>query len=603
MALCLAISLVTHSKFNLYDQLVRYKWWYRDGYMSSTGECFDIGAATSQSLQEFERRQSTFAVQNRIPPTQIDSLSNEDILKQFNVYCSEQEVAGNGALMRLAPVPLFFFLSPKHAVEYSGRSGQITHGDTRAYDACRYYGALIVAALQGCRRDELLDDRFYSKHEQWFGKRSLCPEIREIADGSYKKKGGYKDGIRGKGYIVSALEAALWAFWSDGNSFEKGALAAVNLGDDTDTTAAIYGQLAGAYYGYNKLPKHWLKHIYAKKFIMNLSKWITYEGQKWQPSEDISPFIPSVPPQPPKKEIYTNESQSNVNLAQSEDTVPELHSAPYYEREQDPKSLRRTTLRSTGSGTSQRQSLQSNGFLNDSDLHQQSHFDTTKGKPLLKKSSSHAQSILSETFDTVPDMPRRRENLFIQSNDHGPLLRGSHTADPLEQYIHPSIRDKNQSPSIPDGNMLYPSSKPPLPVPNVRMHSKPLNSNGPSLNTASSAHSSTYFESLSSATSKPNNPQLVYKPPSLPMPVTQVLSSADQRTRSRAASSNMPNGRSTDELIFNEQSFAHPKRTCSVGKSTKESKPASAQQPKPNSAYLVNYQFSDNPYGSKPNRP
>ncbi|CAF5131971.1 unnamed protein product, partial [Rotaria sp. Silwood1] len=80
-------------------------------------------------------------------------------------------------------------------------------------------------------------------------------EIKRIAEGSYQKKGGYKDGIRGKGYIVNALEAALWAFWSDNDSFEQGVLAAVNLGDDTDTTAAIYGQLAGAYYGYKNLPK------------------------------------------------------------------------------------------------------------------------------------------------------------------------------------------------------------------------------------------------------------------------------------------------------------------------------------------------------------
>ncbi|CAF4886515.1 unnamed protein product, partial [Rotaria sp. Silwood2] len=100
---------------------------------------------------------------------------------------------------------------------------------------------------------------------------------------------------RGKRYIVNALEAALWAFWSDGNSFERGALAAVNLGDDTDTTAAIYGQLAGAYYGYKKLPQHWLQHIYAKKFMLNLSSWITYEGEMWKPSATVSLVISPSP--------------------------------------------------------------------------------------------------------------------------------------------------------------------------------------------------------------------------------------------------------------------------------------------------------------------
>ncbi|CAF1331207.1 unnamed protein product [Rotaria sordida] len=57
MALCLANSLIARQDFVPYDQLVRYKWWYRHGYMSSTGNCFDIGAATRQSIEEFETRQ------------------------------------------------------------------------------------------------------------------------------------------------------------------------------------------------------------------------------------------------------------------------------------------------------------------------------------------------------------------------------------------------------------------------------------------------------------------------------------------------------------------------------------------------------------------
>jgi ADP-ribosyl-[dinitrogen reductase] hydrolase len=119
------------------------------------------------------------------------------------------------------------------------------------------------------------------KHKEWFGENELHPDIKSIAEGSYQKD-GYKAGIRGKGYIVNALEAALWAFWSDKDSFEKGALAAVNLGDDTDTTAAIYGQLAGAYYGYHNLPEHWLEYVYAHNFMKTLSKWIAYEGECWQ---------------------------------------------------------------------------------------------------------------------------------------------------------------------------------------------------------------------------------------------------------------------------------------------------------------------------------
>jgi ADP-ribosylglycohydrolase len=315
MALCLANSLLARRDFIPYDQLVRYKWWYKLGYMSSTGQCFDIGAATSQSLREFEHRQKKFATQYGIPFNQLDQLSDTELLGEFNVYCSEDDVAGNGALMRLAPVPLFFYRDKYAAIEFSGRSGVITHGDKKAYDACRFYGALIVAILRGHTKKQILAKNFYSDHKHWFGEEPLHEDIIAIAEGSYKKKAiypqpdeinkaktkpvcerhangrnvkekkeilenAYNAGVRGKGYIVSALEAALWAFWTE-DSFEGGALAAVNLGDDTDTTAAIYGQLAGAWYGYKNLPKEWLKHVYAKKFMQTLSKWIAYEGEQW----------------------------------------------------------------------------------------------------------------------------------------------------------------------------------------------------------------------------------------------------------------------------------------------------------------------------------
>lgn len=281
MALCLASSLIANRGFHPYDQLVRYKWWYKHGYMSSTGHCFDIGAATLQSVETFRKRQQTFAEQNKIPNKNMDNLSDVELLQKFEVHCSEEGVAGNGALMRLAPVPLFFYEHPQLAVEYSGYSGQITHGDRMAYDACRYYGALIVAALNGETKEQLLSEDFYSKHEAWFGQKKLHSEIEAIAMGSFRKN-GYEEGIRGKGFIVNALEAALWAFWSDEGSFERGALAAVNLGDDTDTTAAIYGQLAGAHYGFQRLPEHWVKDVYAKVFMEKLSQWIVYEGEEWQ---------------------------------------------------------------------------------------------------------------------------------------------------------------------------------------------------------------------------------------------------------------------------------------------------------------------------------
>ena len=288
MALCLANSLVVRRDFIPYDQLVRYKWWYKYGYMSATGQCFDIGNATRNSIVEFEHRQKQLAKKQYITLADIDSISELKVLREFDVYCSEDGIAGNAALTRLSPVPLFFYKTPVEAVEFSGQSGQITHGDRKVYDACRFFGALIVAALRGEPKDQLLDTDFYKKHLTWFGDIALHPEIISIAMGSYKRPGGYYDGIRAKGYIVNALEAALWAFWSDENSFENGVIRAVNLGDYTTAVAAIYGQLAGAFYGYQQLPKKWVDHLYALKFMKKMSKWIAYEGQCWDASKETS---------------------------------------------------------------------------------------------------------------------------------------------------------------------------------------------------------------------------------------------------------------------------------------------------------------------------
>ncbi|CAF3316875.1 unnamed protein product [Rotaria sp. Silwood2] len=287
MALCLAISLVARRDFVLYDQLVRYKWWYRNGYISSTGKCFDIGESTRISIHMFESRQKEFAKKNSISLEEINFLSDNNLLEEFKVNCSAQGNAGNGALMRLASVLLFFNRFPEITVEYSGRSGFITHGDTKAVDAYRYYGALIIAVMNNTKKDILLSKKFYDLTiKQWLNKKQLHPEIDNIANGSFQRKKGYDDGIRGKGYIVNALEAALWTFWST-DSFEKGVLSAVILGDDTGAIATIYGHLAGVYYGYSKLRLDWIDAIYAKEFMQCLCELIACEGDQWRPKTEF----------------------------------------------------------------------------------------------------------------------------------------------------------------------------------------------------------------------------------------------------------------------------------------------------------------------------
>ncbi|CAF4091901.1 unnamed protein product, partial [Rotaria sordida] len=118
-------------------------------------------------------------------------------------YKCAHGAAGNGVLMRLAPVPLFFYKNPEIAVTLSGISGQITHGDKKAVDACSYYVALIVAAMYGVDKNRLLSEDFYlSKIKNWLKHDPLVPEIEKIVEGSFMKDKGYDAGIRGKGYVV-----------------------------------------------------------------------------------------------------------------------------------------------------------------------------------------------------------------------------------------------------------------------------------------------------------------------------------------------------------------------------------------------------------------
>jgi len=233
MALCLAESLLECSGFDPVDQLERYCRWYREGYLSSTGRCFDIGNTVREALARFER--------TREP------------------YCGSTDPwsAGNGSIMRLAPVPLFYAEDPEEAVEKAGESSRTTHGAEEAVDACRYLAGLIVGAVQECPKEELLSAHFSPVPGLWEAK-PLAPKIAEIAAGSFKHRNPPE--IRGTGYVVESLEAALWAL-ARSASFREGALLAVNLGDDADTTGAVYGQLAGAFYGVEEIPEDWRKRL------------------------------------------------------------------------------------------------------------------------------------------------------------------------------------------------------------------------------------------------------------------------------------------------------------------------------------------------------
>src|SRR5690606_18842481 len=97
----------------------------------------------------------------------------------------------------------------------------------------------------------------------------LTARVAEVAGGSFNRR--EPPAIRGSGYVVESLEAALWAF-DRSSSFREGMLMAVNLGDDADTTGAVYGQIAGAYYGVEGIPREWLEGLAMRERIEELAR-------------------------------------------------------------------------------------------------------------------------------------------------------------------------------------------------------------------------------------------------------------------------------------------------------------------------------------------
>jgi ADP-ribosyl-[dinitrogen reductase] hydrolase len=243
MALCIAESIFEKGGFDPVDQLQRFVRWYRQGYLSSTGTCFDIGNTTRTSLEDFERSSQPFRTPGGLK-------------------------GGNGAIMRLAPVAMAFASQPALAIRKCGDSARTTHNFVECVDTCRLLGALIIGALQGEPKERLLSPGYAPLEGLWQSE-PLTPAVADISQGSYQRKNPPE--LRGGGLTTESLEAALWAFYHS-SSFEEGVLKAVNLGDDADSTGAVFGQLAGAYYGLQAIPPGWVEALWSHELILEVAE-------------------------------------------------------------------------------------------------------------------------------------------------------------------------------------------------------------------------------------------------------------------------------------------------------------------------------------------
>ena len=233
MALALADSIASVG-WDINDQAERYVKWWQTGAYSVNGHCFDIGNATRTALGRFRAGGDARTSGDPSPWS-----------------------SGNGSIMRLAPVPIHFCnLLPDKLevlVNYFIESSIPTHASPQCLSACAYFGLVLCGLIHGLDREEVLASN-WAPLVRLRQVHAIHPEIAEVADGSFRSKKPPE--IVGSGYVVKSLEAALWAF-HEARDFRQAVLRAVNLGDDADTTGAVCGQLAGAYWGESGIPGEW----------------------------------------------------------------------------------------------------------------------------------------------------------------------------------------------------------------------------------------------------------------------------------------------------------------------------------------------------------
>jgi ADP-ribosyl-[dinitrogen reductase] hydrolase len=234
MALCLGQSLLGNGTLDQYDFMVRLKDWLEDGENTVRGKCFDIGLTTKAAIERF--------ILDDNPAAGI----------------SDAASAGNGSLVRTAPLALFYAGNIDAARFLANKQSRATHAAIECLDACELFTAQLIDALNGADKDQATRPRIMA----------LCPDVLFINGRDWRDKP--REAIKSSGYVVDTLEAALWSVWHTDN-FRDAVLMATNLGGDADSVAAVAGQLAGALYGASSIPPEWLAKLAWREEIEELA--------------------------------------------------------------------------------------------------------------------------------------------------------------------------------------------------------------------------------------------------------------------------------------------------------------------------------------------
>ncbi|WP_226065431.1 ADP-ribosylglycohydrolase family protein [Kaistella polysaccharea] len=248
MTFCLAEAL-THD-FDLNRIAQNFVKWYHENFWTARGEVFDIGIATREAINRIAKGgQPEFA-------GSTDASSN-----------------GNGSLMRI--LPLLFYIKDlpiEERYQITKKVSSITHGHIRSVISCFYYIEFARAILLGKEKFEIYQN-LQTEIPDFLNTRSINPNEISIFNRLFQENiSEFEEAeIFSSGYVLHSLEASIWCLLTTEN-YKDATLKAVNLGEDTDTTAAIAGGLAGLVYGFDSIPKSWVEQLARKEDIDDLAK-------------------------------------------------------------------------------------------------------------------------------------------------------------------------------------------------------------------------------------------------------------------------------------------------------------------------------------------
>ncbi len=252
LTLALLDSIKRLNTIDLHDIMDNFVKWLDNGAFTPFGQAFDIGRGTMWAIKKYK----------------IDK-------RPEKCGGTEDWNNGNGSLMRIMPACLFCVdkqLNDDDAIKVIHQVASLTHAHIRSNIACGLYYFMVKAILEN---DGALLDRLQTglNHGFSFYKHFLANQANV---GYYDRLQNLnifantpQNAIKSSGYVVDTLEAAVWSLINT-NSFDSALLLAVNLGDDSDTVAAIAGGLAGLFYGYDAIPKDWLQAIQKRQWIETL---------------------------------------------------------------------------------------------------------------------------------------------------------------------------------------------------------------------------------------------------------------------------------------------------------------------------------------------